>query len=274
VTKSTYEIALTRIAPDQREVIEKQLNEWSTATRVGRFVLDNITRERFLSAESMSDLLMVFWRFGARPGGFSLQEEYQKKCCEHVGEGGIAVPSPRPYYVGRAVEREYFAKWLVRAHGRYFRSERNARDFIRRLLLGDGLSPREQQLTMSTYSAWVTWDHKGQRLPPFSFVRYDRAEEVRASLGLDAEQRFKGRWLLLLEYELRPDLVLHRPTVADAGLSEFFSPPPPGSDAHGWTKPWPRGLCRIIDHEPEPKPEAIHAPERLQYLKTPLRQLR
>jgi len=145
------------------------------------------------------------------------------------------------------------------------------RDFVERLTRGDHLTMAERRLVMTRYAAWATWDLNGES--PFSFVRFNRADEVRACLGLSL--RDQGQPLLAFEYSRAADVELFRPTVADAALFPYWSPPPDGEDRYGLTKTWPPDtpISGLPVFGPVPQPEALHQPVSLDHLSLPVREL-
>jgi hypothetical protein len=148
----------------------------------------------------------------------------------------------------------------------HFRTKAHARDFLERLLSGDTPTKAEAAILMSEYSAWVTWDEDGKTADPFRFARTAAsADLVRASLGLDPQNRMKGKPLLLFVYSSHSGLDLFRPTIADAGLHRFFEPPPIGNDDYGLTKTWPPAMAKSLPTL-LPRPEAIHSPIAFEHL--------
>ncbi len=133
-----------------------------------------------------------------------------------------------------------------------------------KLICGGRPSSDEGEVAMSEFSCWVTWNESVPNGNPFHFAKTNLADEVRANLGLDPKKRCETKRLLLLVYVLT-GVTLFRPTVADAGLYPYFSPPPKGTK-HGLSVPW-----RHMDSEPDeedpplnlkPRPEAVHSSAR------------
>jgi hypothetical protein len=258
---NSYDAAIKRFGSRKQAAIKATLIKWSKDA-LGREVVRNINPlERFLPPESMTRLLSVI--YNARSKGLDeLAILYQAECykTENTLAGG-SITIAKPKIIGRAVEKQAFVNYLYEKQRHCFRTRAIAKDFVQRLIAGDTMSKAESSVLMSEFSAWVTWNDISSDLDPFAFARSSNlAEMVRACLGLDPENRMKGKPILLLIYQSHAALELCRPTIADAGLYRFFEPPPIGVDAHGLTKAWPPGMGKSIS-TPTPRPEAIHAPQ-------------
>ena len=250
---STFGDTIGKFKPKQRTAIRKVMLRWSRV-ELGREIVRNLNPlERFLPAADMQPILAVILRFQSKPIT-SLPASYRDECYLHTRQGG-EVMSPKPAVLGRAVERRSFVDWLYKRHRTFFRRRAFAEDFVRRLVAGDPLTAYELAMPMSEYSAWVTWDKLSD---PFAFAV--DADHLRACLGLTPPDRWSGHPMVLLVYPRHGGLTLNRPTIADAGLHQFFEPPPEGHDGHGLTKTWPSSL-RKLSAAPSPRPEAVHAPE-------------
>jgi hypothetical protein len=201
-------------------------------------------------------------------------QQYQKECYKHQRKGGPIRVVPMPDRLGRAADTSAFIKDLHDRYHSYFPKMRYARDFVTRLKAGALLDPHEQQLLMSGYSAWVTWESSGPASDPFGFLVHGLAIEVRAALGLD--QRLTGP-LLLLRYTRPAAVRLYRPTVADAGLFPYFDPPLTTESCVSYTRPWP--AFRVpgnpaVEVIAPPRREAVHRPVKFASLSLPVDELR
>jgi hypothetical protein len=244
--------------------VEDVLQEWQK-DGIGRTVAVNLhDREYFLPRRCMVALLRAL----IRAKGAALEDvakQYQQECYLHQLRGRRIRVSPLPEQLGRAVDTEYFANYLYSEYPGHFPKLEFAFDFIVRLILGE-IEEEDEALAMSKYTAWATWREDDPTTDPFSFVKHYLAVEVQAALGLDA--RLIGV-LLLLRYRRPADLVLRRPTVADAGLFPHFDPPMSSEKAFSRTRPWPHFP---IQHSPpqhgtaDSHPEAVHSPVTMSYL--------
>ena len=266
---SSFAHAIVLFSSSAQSQIQAALKRWSTQDDLGREIVRNLNPlERFLPPDAMKVLLDAI-RKAHKLTVDQLILGYRDACYTQTMRGGSIKCVP-PTLVGRAVEKDIFVWFLFRSERKFFKIKANASDLVDRLLIGDKLTPKETGILMSQFAAWVTWNDKGSA-DPFDFAA--DAFHVRACLGLDNKRRV-DKPLLLLVYSLAAGLSLVRPTVADAGLHSFFEPPPIGIDEHGWTKTWPAKLARTkTKAKPIPRPEAIHSPVPLAYLKSPARLL-
>lgn len=280
---TVFKRAITTFPPDAQTSIHQGLDRWYLADDIGGIVVSNLKeREHLLPDPCMEGLLSAILSLHAEPTD-SIAGGFQLECFNHVLEGGnVAADAahPSPSFLGRAVERSKYTKWLFDSYGPlsavpYFDDITDAEEFVARLLLGGPLNPSEAALAMSSFSTWVTWSPGSD--DPFEFAVHGTADEVRACLGLDP--KFDAG-LILFEYE-SASLELFRPTVADAGLSPYFEPSPVDFPYHGWTRPWPAefllvrvsSLRRPDTYRPQRRPEALHRPITFGLVKLPVRNL-
>jgi hypothetical protein len=175
-------------------------------------------------------------------------------CRKWILRGGdIPDPLNEPNY-GRAVTLEAFVGVVRKVNPRLAgRAKKHAQKEVRDLYLKDLelTKPRWRTRKLGMFLMWSTYDRENaspfRRLP-------STADGIRRVLGL--HPRFKGRPLLLLEYDLPADVKPLYPTIADAYAGDewsyFFRPAPPGA-LHGMTMPWPTFANRT-----KPRPEIVH----------------
>jgi len=268
---SSFLIALASFSPEEQSAIRARLKAWSEKTRTGRTVVDNLDPlEHFLPPEDMKELLQAIYRSPIEDLRM-LAKNYQEECYLHIYCGDTVILDNMPVLLGRAVEKDVFINWLYRQCD-FFTLREQAAELVQRLLHGLPLDGFELSLNLSEFATWATWSDESVESDPFAFAA-SSAEKARACLGLDPEHRF-GDGLLMLVYERPADCPLYRPTVADAGLCLFFRPPRASSLAHGWTRPWDPGICELKEYEPVPRPEAVHRPVAMAYLRLPARNFR
>lgn len=190
-----------------------------------------------------------------------LQKRYQSSCYT-LQRLGRKARVPQTAWVGTAIDLARFQRDLLSRYSHHFPTLTDVEDFVRRLQTDLGLlTSRERDVFIKAYTFWVTWDEASPQDDPFGFVVHHLADEVRGALGLD--ERAAGP-LLLFRYQMPPRTVVHRPTIADAGLFPYFAPPIRSETRHGMTRPWERlDLSvggRTLPIEAGPRPEGVHRP--------------
>lgn len=272
---TSYQRAIAYFSRRDRVKIEKNLRNWA-ATSIGATVASNLRdREHFLPRRFMIQLLKVV-KDSPPDSAKGLESAYQGKCYRLQCKGGIArIKSSSAIVLGCAIDRDLFADYLVDNSGGFIPTRALALDLIRRLKVDPvTLRPREHSLLLKAYTTWVTWDASDASKDPFGFIIHGLADEVRASLGLD--ERLRGP-LLLFRYEKNTELLLHRPTIADAGLYKYFTPPITSQRHYGLTRPWEVLLVYVggvpQEIEVHPKPEGVHRHMRLGVLELPVNEL-
>ena len=237
--------------------IDKILSSWEQKNLYGRVVVLNIILERFLPVDHMEAILDIIFQKGSSLLK-ALENKYLSECHEHVLKGKY-VHCAFPKTVVRAVERENFIQHLLSSSNSY-NLDSDIEDVIDEAIYRGSILPEEAKgIFMSKHAAWVTWNKTDSSADPYDFVQHDKADEVRACLGLPHR---KGK-LILLMYKVL-DCTLRCPTIADAGLHPYFQPPGISSD-HDVTKPRPTQDedLKKIKFKPKPWPEAVH--ERLTF---------
>lgn len=255
---SVFEQALARFGPKYQQRILHAMHGWATTDSIGRPVVHNLEHDKCIPVSSMYALLASILRHSATPS--TIIHNFKLKCNRHVLKGSPIKP-PLPTVVGRATDREKFVKALTTAYPHIFCGKATVRDFVDRIQKPMcHLTTRESAIAISRTPAFVTWSKVTE--DPFDFMKSTRADEVRACLGLKSTRRGGGPYMLLFSYYRGTD-DLRFPTVADAGMYEYFLTPPTNCAQHGWTRPWPEEeLTHIKDPsgnsvKPEPRPEAV-----------------
>lgn len=253
----TFVRASRKLTPDEREAIDTLLLRWSVETN-GRTVASNIRdNERFLPRRYMLDLIRVLLDARHEPVE-EMERRYQKACHQYQLRGGRIRLVPQPEVLGRAVTRQEFVNYLLEHSDGHVSTEEHAQDLVERLRSGQGIDPHEDNVLLTKFTAWVTWNEQDPALDPFAFMEHRISVEVQAALGLDP--RPQGP-LLLLRYRRPISLDLHRPTIADAGLFPLFNPPLSTEKRHSRTRPWPYFRLKEPSSEfakASSRPEAVH----------------
>lgn len=168
-------------------------------------------------------------------------------------KGGLVKTKPAPRSLGRAVSQTVFVKQFLKGNRSLLLCKKDVMDELDKIVSGDAIPRRWQDLYMSQHDAWVTWDPDGDR--PFAFAQRHGIAFICSCLGL----RYKDlQSLLLLEYRNDPSLIqLFRATIADAEDYWHYEPTLHGSD-HGWTKCGPKTGPIKRPIRPVPRPEAVH----------------
>jgi hypothetical protein len=282
----TYPQALRLISDvGTRDAIREALLAWHSdadpARAVGRVIVPNVqARECFLKPSRMKKILLAV-HAAASKSAKAVPDAYENACNDHVLCGGALVPNPTasaPSAVGRAVDRSRFYEFLENYYGLattkplpffpFFGGASEIESFIDDLLAGT-LKPVAAQLLLASHSVWVTW-RDDVSAGPFTWLKQGIADEVRAGLGLNPQF---GDSILLMEYA-PTDVSLQRPTIADAGLFEYFEPPSRDHYCYGRTRPWTAGFARTrktpIVEAPVSRPEAVHERNEAQTLVLPI----
>jgi hypothetical protein len=251
---SSYSKALTIMTLSDAEVnvLNQVLNDWESQSRFGQRIVRNIFREHFLHEDYMSTILrfildngqnIILWE------GF--EKEYQQLCYQYTLLGG-EIQIPRPQYLGTAIEYDVFYKHLS---DNYKLGKEDIKNFILSIQNANTrLTDVRKKIRLKKYGMWSTWsEHSAE---PFDYAVTDRANEIRANMGLRREDA-RGN-LLLFIYIVPPNIDLFRPTIADAGCSQYFEPPS-NFEAHGWTVAWPDdGTMNRYRQNIRPRPECVH----------------
>ncbi len=272
---SSFDDAFIAFTAAEQAALNETLLKWASSDGFGRVIVPNLQVEHFLPGLPNMHILLTAVGGCQSKTIDELKLEYKEACYRNVLQGG-RVFSPQPVLVGRAVDKDGFAQSLWEDYGPitkagkgFFASRGQAEDFVSRLLSGMAPELNERELLMSPHGAWVTWNPSDPSTDPFGFTL--SATAVRACIGLASLVLKKGEPLLLLVYEKTIAVELLRPTVADAGLYEYFEPPPKHYDAHGLTRPWSKTFTPGF--EPRPMPEAVHAPAKFHLLRIPIREI-
>ncbi|MBW1615424.1 MAG: hypothetical protein JRJ49_02605 [Deltaproteobacteria bacterium] len=246
----------------EKEKINSKLAEWK---KKNSNIPDNIYSEHFLPSENMSEILKVI--LNNYSGDIQeLKKAYKDECdIRHIRKGG-EIKNASPKKIGRAVEKKKFITEIFAANKSYFMDEDDAKDFVENLIenkLAGIMS--ELKMDISLYSAWVTWNKDKESGEPFFFLKNDDPQEILAHLGMEKhddeeeKQDDEDIVLLLLTFEKQDNLTLYRPTIADAGNSNLFCPPPEEFEDYGLTMPC-KDSKNKIGYKPERKPEAVCKP--------------
>lgn len=245
--------------------LERRLLRMATETAAGRNIKRNLELERFLPLADKNHLLEAV-HDSPSDQPFDLLDAYKGACHRRALRGGAIRSRVGNHQFGRAIERDALIAFLWQFHAGRFPDAARATAFVNRLVKGR-LRSSERLLVMSEFASWVTWDPDDPAEDPFSFF-VASPEEVRACLGLSPAYRC-AEGLILFRYSIPSSTVVHRPTVGDAALYEYFEPPPVGHDDHGLSSPWKEGMAELPSYEPEPRPEAVHPPVVFAQLRLP-----
>jgi hypothetical protein len=257
---SPYEEAMTGFSTDLKKAIDSRLEQWSMRNPYGQRVARNISSEHFLEQSSMTELLRYIGEFtpSSPPAQWKeFESEYQQLCYRHALKGGSIIINYSPKYFGTSVEKEAFHKHLNDNYISLLNNERRIEEFTYRLTLGR-VAKKKKHIRLKRYSVWSTWNDKDSKGYPYDYCNTDRADEVRACMGL--RQNDAKTDLLIFVYTLPASIVPMRATIADAELSEYFEPPALESTiSHTSTVTW-----KLVDEYEKagfylhPRPECVH----------------
>ncbi|RZL34037.1 MAG: hypothetical protein EOP00_32230 [Pedobacter sp.] len=250
---SLYETLINQLSNDLKNSIETRIKEWGKKHPFGQRITKNIHLEHFLPEDNMKDILLFIASEGDKRST-TFEERYQKECYRHTLMGGDIPWTEKPSYFGAAVEIMAFKSHLMANYPRKFPNQKKAEDFISHLKLGN-LPRMKKNLLLKKYSIWATWNENNHEEIPFEFCNTMLADEIRANLGLD--KLLISKELILFIYKMPKSIDVKRPTIADAGLSQYFEPTVPGFISHGLTRTWELEHS-MIGYNLNPRPEGIH----------------
>jgi len=266
---SSYLQAIRNFPPDDRNKIEKRINDWSKESPRGQRVARNIGTDHFLPVDKMTELLH-FIKNDPLTSWELFEKNYQNVCYSQPLQGGKIKVTKKPQFFGAAVEYETFFKHLKDNYPSELGSDDAIiRDFISRLNKGELSKILGQIIRLKKFSVWATWNEDNFAAMPFDYCKTSKADEVRANMGLNRDDAAKSSSLLLFVYSIPNHIEPQRPTIADAGLSEYFEPPSSTFDEYGLTVNW-QYEERMSVYSRKARPECIHDSILLLHLKLPM----
>ncbi len=256
---------MTKYSATEKMKINDKINEWSKKHPYGQRVAKNIFSEHFLPEEKMNEILS-FIANDASTSWKEFEVDYQKVCYTLALQGGNIKVKQRPQLFGAAVEYETFFKHLQDNYPTTFIDDTSTKDFISNLANGT-LPDLRKVIRLKRFGVWATWNLQNLSGMPFDYCNTKIADEVRANMGLRRTDAKTA--LLLFVYTIPNHIEPKRPTIADAELSQYFEPPVPTFEEHGWTRTW-EFEERMSKFNLDPKPECIHDSIQLSELKLPI----
>ena len=263
--------------PIVRKQIEELMATWANVQFIingkhhyglGIFIVDNIKKENYLNEKYMEEILLELYTYRNlleknasgifEPNNIIQFENIYLEKCKNYRRKGSPIKLRRPLIIGTAIPRTKF-KQLIK--DQYFVKERFINELITELTTAPEIPKIDKKLYLMGYeksTTWVTWNEHNSKIDPFEFATQpNKALKVKVNLGLS--KKVHRGILLLFKFETNFAYNLLYPTIADAGLFEYFRASDEGHQ-HGWTKPW------IIDFIPQtvdarevkPRPEAVH----------------
>ena len=259
MSECVFEKALRSFSNDEEEIIRTKINEWSNSFPYGQRITRNFTREQFLPVNSMKEVLRIILD-NEHLDIYELEDLYEKECYNHVLLGGDMDVAVSPSCFGAAIERKQFEYYLGKHYYKYFPNKQEVKEFIESLLSNTTIIGSKyssfKKIKLKVYNQWSTWNHEDLSKRPFDFANTNEAKEIRANLGLTRIRTSKE--LLLFVFEIPSTIVPKRPTVADAGLYQYFEPPLRGS-GHGWTINWQEEPSfQKKNYNLKSRPEVVH----------------
>lgn len=251
--------------------IKQKLKKWSDKSDESRCLCDNIQSEQQLQLKSMVALLKTILYSQMD----ELEKKYEEECRKYLLKGKRIYPNDkRPKRYGVAIEKNAFV-WTITRHFGFHINKDEINGFIGDLLLGEGINGSKFSCWKTIYlkdgqkHVWATW-HENKKDDPFAFSKKQKAEEVRACLGLQRDESGQKE-LLLFTYTSSKKFIPKIPTIADAGLHFRFCPAKGQNCEYGRTavnsKPddIQKGYCL------EGRPECIHKCIQLGKIEVPIR---
>jgi hypothetical protein len=256
---------ISSLTPNEKNDLNDLLNQWNQSHPYGQRIVRNFYIEHFLPKTSLNDLVSFILSKKSFPI-VDIQNEYQKECYNYTRQGGDVIwNSKAPKYFGTAIEKSVFVNHLMSNYRSSFPKKKDALNFIEYLKSGV-LSRHKMKLNLKMYSIWTTWNESDFDSYPFEYCITNDADEIRANMGLD--KLLNSNEILLFIYSIPANFV-KRPTIADAGLSQYFEPPIPSFNNHGLTRTWEMEK-KYTKYNMKPRPEGIHNAIDLSNLELPL----
>jgi hypothetical protein len=244
-----YEQALTGLAADFRQAVERVVGEWSLDAQLAQ-VVQNITSETALASGDFTSLLSFF--AAQLAGGNPPLDSWLSACRAHKRKGRVIPDADCPVILGRAKGLEDHATSVARTSSGAFTSAE-----AKKLLLkysGSrnpmGLERFLRETLLGKYNlVWATFDSSSTDSNPFDRLPISHVG-ICTALGLGG---FTDTLVILVwSHADSGSPPLHRPTIADAEAYRYYRPNP---DAHA---PW--GLTAPLLPNPDglmPQPEVV-----------------
>lgn len=261
----SFDLVINRFEKVDQDLIKKKLAEWSLLAPFGERIAKNISTEHFLHLDKMEELLRFILKDKSLDSE-KFEQNYERECYKYVLQGGDISSTPFPNFFGVAIEKKVLKKHLRDNYTSRFPDDQEAEDFI--MGLKHSILPDDcKDVFIKQFNVWTTWNKDNPHLHPFEFCVTEKANEVRANLGLNKLN--VSRELLLMIYEIPTHLPVLRPTIADAGLSQYFEPPQMSITEHGYTRTWEKQKW-MEELDIKPRPEGIHTKIKFEKIILPL----
>jgi len=255
------DISTSVFSNSDKNKLKRTLIEWAGTSR-GAYIVTNIRKETCLGTNSMIDLLKSIIDCHSKPIN-ELESFYEQECwntIHHYNSQIIDTTSLLVFHgiLGRLVTVDSFKRVLKSQSY----SRRKIRDMMFALRNNRPLNLAQKNTKLAIYPVWATWSQLNDKKDPFYFANNpSKALKIRANLGLSENQ--DDEEFMVLVYNI--SLPLYYPTIANAGLFDYFSPVNKNDRPHGLTKNWHLDSFKSknsrLRHKPSPKPEAIHRPD-------------
>lgn len=268
VFKSMIDRVKSSLTDSEKKDLDNFLNKWGSTHPFGQIIVKNLDIEHFLDIKNFSELVR-FILFKKNDSIEDFQDEYDEKCYEYKLKGGnVKWKGKKPKYIGTAVDKLVFVEYLTRKYNNIFMNNKDIYNFIEELKQGI-LSRNKKTINLKEFNIWATWNENN--LNPFSFCKTEEADEIRANLGLPKTlKNIENNEILLFIYPISEDINIKRPTIADAGLNQYFKPPSLSFSNHGLTCPL-KDEEKFKGYNMESRPEGIHKTINLSKIILPLK---
>lgn len=259
MSKNVYEDALESFSTDEQNQITLKMREWGVKFPYGQRITRNFPRESFLPLGNMKAILHLILN-NRHLSTIELETIYETECYRHVLLGGDISPLHYPTFFGVAIEKGVFKYHLEKNYKRNFPNSKLREEFIEGLITNSSIIGSKyaiyKRIRLKKYSLFSTWNHEHISKKPFEFTNTNDAQEVRANLGL--KHIGTSKQLLLFVYSIPTSISPQKPTIADAGLCQYFEPPLE-TERHGWTINWGElPPFKKKGYNMKTRPECIH----------------
>ena len=247
-----FSTALAKLTPEQDRLVREALAAMA-AESASTQIAANIEAETAISVDDFATLLAALadgWDKRApvtdpTRDKSQAQRVWEKVTRSHQFKGEMVPAAECPAVLGRAKSFKKHVEDLVQVNPGM--GEHEASDLLKThsgkaMISGwAGLAPTFESVALGKHVVWATFHRSNGRLTPLVDLPSDR-DGLRSVLGLGTYQAHHELIFLVWDHVAAGRPPLHRPTVADAGLYDFYRPCADRNARWGLTKPLRTGM--------------------------------